>query len=70
MDRVLGARIKMLQNELDELAARVNSLRVPVVLPQNLLGGLDLESFQAKVVVLLVDTTPATPNKNARKGRF
>jgi hypothetical protein len=70
MDGVLGARLKMLQNELDELAARVNGLRVPMVLPQNLLGGLDLESLLAKVVVLLVDTTPATPNKNARKGRF
>ena len=57
IDGMLGERIKTWQDELDVLTARRNSLKVPVILPPNLLEGLDFAAFRTDILALLSDTS-------------
>ena len=55
IDSSLGQRIQAWQDELNELEVKLNSIKVPVALPKNILYSIDVVSFQSAAVALLED---------------
>ena len=57
IDTSLNKRLTAWQDSLEELNVKLASIKVPVVLPTNLLDQLDLVSFRSSVVSVLADPT-------------
>lgn len=63
IDSSLGQRIQAWQDELKELTVKLNSIKVPVSLPRNILDSIDVGAFQSAAVALLED-----PSSDDAKG--
>lgn len=53
IDSSLGLRIQAWQDELKVLTVKLNSIKVPVSLPANILNSIDVDSFQSAATALL-----------------
>lgn len=56
IDSSLGQRIQAWQDELKELTVKLNSIKVPVSLPKNILESINVGTFKSAVTTLLEDT--------------
>jgi hypothetical protein len=53
IDSSLGVRIQSWQDELKELTVTLNSIKVPVTLPSNIVNSIDVSAFRAAAMALL-----------------
>ncbi len=53
IDSSLGARIQTWQDELKELTAKRNSIKVPIALPKNIINAIDVGAFQTAMISIL-----------------
>jgi hypothetical protein len=57
----LSKLIRTWQVELDAIAVKLSDLKVCVVLPQNLLGGIDLQAFSDRMRAVLAHPRSEDP---------